>query len=412
MPIFSLPGASAFTPARLAKRLAKIQAANPQVSALAAEFVHFVEIDSPLPDAEQLVLTRVLRYGPRAEASRVGSPPGQRLLVVPRIGTISPWSSKATDVAHNCGLARVRRIERGIAYTVAGEVANQPALQAALHDRMTESVLASEAEAERLFAHAQPRPLHTVDVMAGGRGAIETANLTLGLALAPDEIDYLVESFRTLGRNPTDVELMMFAQANSEHCRHKIFNADFILDGEKQPQSLFQMIRRSTAASPTGVLSAYKDNAAVMEGPQADRFFPDPDTNVYAFHREPVGILMKVETHNHPTAISPHPGASTGSGGEIRDEGAVGRGSKPKAGLTGFTVSNLRLPGAGQPWERDFGKPGRIASALDIMLEGPIGGAAFNNEFGRPNLAGYFPPAIMKCLVLPAPRCAATTSPS
>ena len=390
MPIFSLPGASAFTPARLAKRLAKIQAANPQVSALAAEFVHFVEIDSPLPDAEQLVLTRVLRYGPRAEASRVGSPPGQRLLVVPRIGTISPWSSKATDVAHNCGLARVRRIERGIAYTVAGEVANQPALQAALHDRMTESVLASEAEAERLFAHAQPRPLQTVDVLSGGRGAIETANLTLGLALAPDEIDYLVESFRTLGRNPTDVELMMFAQANSEHCRHKIFNADFILDGEKQPQSLFQMIRRSTAASPTGVLSAYKDNAAVMEGPQADRFFPDPDTNVYAFHREPVGILMKVETHNHPTAISPHPGASTGSGGEIRDEGAVGRGSKPKAGLTGFTVSNLRLPGAGQPWEKDFGKPGRIASALDIMLEGPIGGAAFNNEFGRPNLAGYF----------------------
>jgi phosphoribosylformylglycinamidine synthase len=389
MPIFSLPGASAFTPARLAKRLAKIQAANPQVSALAAEFIHFVEIDSPLPDPEQLVLARVLRYGPRAPR-RQHIVNGQRLLVVPRIGTISPWSSKATDVAHNCGLARVRRIERGIAYTVAGEVANQTALQAALHDRMTESVLASEAESERLFAHAQPRPLQTVDVLAGGRGAIETANLTLGLALAPDEIDYLVESFRTLGRNPTDVELMMFAQANSEHCRHKIFNADFILDGETQPESLFQMIRRSTQASPTGVLSAYKDNAAVMEGPQADRFFPDPDTNVYAFRREPVGILMKVETHNHPTAISPHPGASTGSGGEIRDEGAVGRGSKPKAGLTGFTVSNLRLPGAVQPWEKDFGKPGRIASALDIMLEGPIGGAAFNNEFGRPNLAGYF----------------------
>jgi phosphoribosylformylglycinamidine synthase len=310
--------------------------------------------------------------------------------VVPRIGTISPWSSKATDVAHNCGLGRVRRVERGIWYTVAGQVHDEPALRAALHDRMTESVLASETEAEHLFAHAQPRPLQSIDLLGGGRGAIEVANLSLGLALAPDEIDYLAESFRALGRNPTDVELMMFAQANSEHCRHKIFNADFILDGEKQPQSLFQMIRRSTLASPTGVLSAYKDNAAVVEGPEADRFFPDPNTNVYAFHHEPVGILMKVETHNHPTAISPHPGASTGSGGEIRDEGAVGRGSKPKAGLTGFVVSNLRLPGAVRPWETDFGKPGRIASALDIMLEGPIGGAAFNNEYGRPNLAGCF----------------------
>ena len=387
MSILSLAGASAFTLARLAKRLAKIQTANPQVSALAAEFVHFVELTSPLPEAEQGVLARVLRYGPRAPRSELD---GQRLLVVPRIGTISPWSSKATDVAHNCGLERVRRIERGIWYTIAGPVHDEPTLRAALHDRMTESVLASETDAERLFVHAQPRPLQAIDVLGGGRGAIQAANLTLGLALAPDEIDYLVESFRTLGRNPTDVELMMFAQANSEHCRHKIFNADLILDGKKQPRSLFQMIRRSTEASPTGVLSAYKDNAAVVEGLEADRFFPDPDTNVYAFHREPVGILMKVETHNHPTAISPHPGASTGSGGEIRDEGAVGRGSKPKAGLTGFVVSNLRLPGAVQPWEKDFGKPGRIASALDIMLEGPIGGAAFNNEYGRPNLAGCF----------------------
>ncbi len=387
MPIISFPGASAFTPARLAKRLARIQAANPQVTALAAEFVHLVELTSPLPEADQQVLARVLRYGPRTERSNLA---GRRLLVVPRIGTISPWSSKATDVAHNCGLDRVRRIERGLWYTVAGQVQDEAALRVALHDRMTESVLASEAEAEQLFAHAQPRPLLAIDVLGKGRAAIETANVTLGLALAPDEIDYLAESFRALGRNPTDVELMMFAQANSEHCRHKIFNADLILDGEKQPQSLFQMIRRSSEASPRGVLSAYKDNAAVMEGPEANRFFPDPDSNVYATHREPVGILMKVETHNHPTAISPHPGASTGSGGEIRDEGAVGRGSKPKAGLTGFTVSNLRLPGAVQPWENDFGKPSRIASALDIMLEGPIGGAAFNNEFGRPNLAGYF----------------------
>jgi phosphoribosylformylglycinamidine synthase len=387
MPIISFPGASAFTPARLAKRLDRIQAANPQVTALAAEFVHFVELTSPLPEADQLVLARMLRYGPRTQRSDLA---GRRLLVVPRIGTISPWSSKATDVAHNCGLERVRRIERGIWYTVAGPVRDEAALRAALHDRMTEAVLASEAEAERLFAHSQPKPLETIDLLGKGRAAIETANATLGLALAPDEIDYLAESFRALGRNPTDVELMMFAQANSEHCRHKIFNADLILDGEKQPQSLFQMIRRSSEASPRGVLSAYKDNAAVMEGPEAKRFFPAPETNIYAFHREPVGILMKVETHNHPTAISPHPGASTGSGGEIRDEGAVGRGSKPKAGLTGFTVSNLRLPGAVQPWEKDFGKPSRIASALDIMLEGPIGGAAFNNEFGRPNLAGYF----------------------
>jgi phosphoribosylformylglycinamidine synthase len=273
---------------------------------------------------------------------------------------------------------------------VAGAVDNATALQAALHDRMTESVLTSAEQAERLFAHAQPKPLTTVDVLAGGRNAIEEANTSLGLALAPDEIDYLVDSFRGLGRNPTDVELMMFAQANSEHCRHKIFNADFVVDGEKQPHSLFKMIRRSSEASPEGVLSAYQDNAAVMDGPVAGRFFPDPASAVYDFHREPVGILMKVETHNHPTAISPHPGAATGSGGEIRDEGAVGRGSKPKAGLAGFSVSNLRLPGAVQPWEQDFGKPSRIVSALDIMLDGPIGAAAFNNEFGRPNLTGYF----------------------
>jgi phosphoribosylformylglycinamidine synthase len=255
---------------------------------------------------------------------------------------------------------------------------------------MTESVLEHEADAARLFRHADPQPLATVDVLADGRAALEAANASMGLALAPDEIDYLVDNFRVLGRNPTDVELMMFAQANSEHCRHKIFNADFIVDGQKQDKSLFKIIRRSTEASPAGVLSAYSDNAAVMEGPEAGLFFPDPETGVYDFHREPVGILMKVETHNHPTAISPYPGAATGSGGEIRDEGATGRGSKPKAGLTGFSVSNLRLPDAVRPWEKDFGKPSRIASALDIMLEGPIGGAAFNNEFGRPNIAGYF----------------------
>jgi phosphoribosylformylglycinamidine synthase len=389
MSMLVLPGAPSFTPARLAKRLAKIQAGNPTIRELNAEFVHFAEVTLPLSDDELRVLEQLLRYGPRREAQPVAVT-GQRLLVVPRIGTISPWSSKATDVAHNCGLDKVGRIERGIWYTLGGDVADAAALRAAIHDRMTESVLEREGEAERLFRHASPRPLATVDVLGRGRAAIEQANLSMGLALAPDEIDYLVENFRALGRNPTDVELMMFAQANSEHCRHKIFNADFIIDGEPQQKSLFKMIRNSTERSPAGVLSAYSDNAAVIAGPTAGRFWPDHATGSYGFRREPTGILMKVETHNHPTAISPYPGASTGSGGEIRDEGATGRGSKPKAGLTGFSVSNLRLPGALRPWERDFGKPGRIASALDIMLDGPIGGAGFNNEFGRPNIAGYF----------------------
>jgi phosphoribosylformylglycinamidine synthase len=382
-----LRGAPAFTPARLAKRLKKIQTTNPAIHELGAEFVHFADLAEPLAEGEARVLDRLLRYGPRVEARTLA---GRRLLVVPRIGTISPWSSKATDVAHNCGLDKVRRIERGIWYTLAGEVGSEAALRRAIHDRMTESVLEREADAERLFHHAAPRPLATVDVLGAGRAAIAAANRDMGLALAPDEIDYLVESFRALERNPTDVELMMFAQANSEHCRHKIFNADFIIDGQAQGKSLFKMIRNSTEKSPAGVLSAYSDNAAVIAGPEAGRFWPNPATGAYGFHHEPTGILMKVETHNHPTAISPYPGASTGSGGEIRDEGATGRGSKPKAGLTGFSVSNLRLPDAIRPWERDFGKPSRIASALDIMLEGPIGGAAFNNEFGRPNLAGYF----------------------
>ena len=387
MSMLDLRGAPAFTPARLAKILAKIQATNPTVREVGAEFVHFADLAEPLTETELHVLDRLLHYGPRAESRTLS---GRRLLVVPRIGTISPWSSKATDVAHNCGLAKVKRIERGIWFTVTGDAPNGPGLRAAIHDRMTETVLDREEDAARLFRRADPEPLATVDVLGHGRAAIESANTAMGLALASDEIDYLVENFRALGRNPTDVELMMFAQANSEHCRHKIFNADFIVDGKTQSKSLFKMIRRSTEASPAGVLSAYSDNSAVIEGPAASLFFPDPATGVYDFHREPVGILMKVETHNHPTAISPHPGASTGSGGEIRDEGATGRGSKPKAGLTGFSVSNLRLPGAPQPWEKDFGKPSRIASALDIMLEGPIGGAAFNNEFGRPNIAGYF----------------------
>ena len=383
-----IQGKAALSAGRLAKRLAKIQSQNPAVSALSARFVHFVDAsDSDLSDDELVLLERLLEYGPRAAISELE---GSSFWVVPRLGTISPWASKATDIAKICGLSQVRRIERGIEYVIQGTAHDEAALLRALHDRMTESVLRSEHEAAHLFVRAEPKPLRTIDVLRHGRSAIEEANRTLGLALAADEIEYLEASYRTLARNPTDVELMMFAQANSEHCRHKIFNADFVIDGEKQPFSLFKMIRHSTEKSPGGVLSAYHDNAAVIEGHAATRFFPNPHSGVYGATQEDVHILLKVETHNHPTAISPHPGAATGSGGEIRDEGATGRGSKPKVGLTGFSVSNLRLPGALRPWESEYGKPTRIASALDIMLEGPIGGAAFNNEFGRPNLSGYF----------------------
>ncbi|MDX1649202.1 MAG: phosphoribosylformylglycinamidine synthase, partial [Myxococcota bacterium] len=328
-------------------------------------------------------------YGPPGEPPPVR---GASLLVVPRPGTVSPWSSKATDIARICGLApKLRRLERGVRWTVAADTDGALAIAAdVLHDRMTETVLADMEEAPRLFARAEPAPLEHVDVLGTGRAALVEADRRLGLALAKDEIDYLVEGFRRLGRNPTDVELMMFAQANSEHCRHKIFNATFTVDGETKADSLFRMIRRTTERAPDGVLSAYHDNAAVLAGSEAGRFFPDPETGVYDAHPEPVHIAIKVETHNHPTAISPFPGAATGAGGEIRDEGATGRGAKPKAGLTGFAVSDLRLPDAARPWEDAAGRPPRLASPLDIMLEGPIGAAAFNNEFGRPALGGFF----------------------
>jgi phosphoribosylformylglycinamidine synthase len=385
--MLTLRGPVALSPARLERRLALLRETNPEIAALYAEFVHFVELTSAPSRSQLAVLERLLRYGPNRAPQRLE---GRTLWVVPRFGTISPWSSKATDIAHLCGLAEVARIERGIAYTIAGTVTDEASLRALLHDRMTESVLERVEAAELLFARSEPKPLRAVPVLSEGKSALETANKSMGLALAPDEIDYLVDAFTRLGRDPNDVELMMFAQANSEHCRHKIFNAEFVVDGVEQPDSLFRMIRRSTEASPEGVLSAYKDNAAVIEGSVGGRFFPHPESHEYGESREPVHILMKVETHNHPTAISPFPGAATGSGGEIRDEGATGRGSKPKAGLVGFSVSNLRIPGAEQPWEVDHGKPGRMASALDIMIEGPLGGAAFNNEFGRPALTGYF----------------------
>jgi phosphoribosylformylglycinamidine synthase len=359
---------------------------------VSAEYLHFADVDQALDEQELSILQQLLRYGPTLPGSE---PEGTMILVVPRPGTRSPWSSKATDIAHHCGLTRVLRLERGVAYSVTADgrpLRDDQFSRAAalLHDRMTQTVLSDAEDASCLFSHAEPKPYLQVDVLGGGQPALKSANVELGLALSDDEIDYLVESFQSLNRNPTDVELMMFAQANSEHCRHKIFNADWVIDGENQSRSLFNMIRNTTERSPENVLSAYKDNAAVITGHRAERFVFDPTTRSYGFGREDVHILMKVETHNHPTAISPDPGAATGSGGEIRDEGATGKGSKPKAGLCGFSVSNLKLPEGPQPWEVDYGKPDRIVTALDIMLEGPIGAASFNNEFGRPNLCGYF----------------------
>jgi phosphoribosylformylglycinamidine synthase len=352
-----------------------------------------VEIERALSEAEARRLDRVLAYGPAGVAGAVR---GELMLVVPRFGTISPWSSKATDIARHCRLEMIRRIERGVAYYVVASderkltEGERAALVPHIHDRMTETVLASFDEAGRLFAHYAPRPLAAVDILGGGIAALERANREMGLALSPDEIEYLVEQFRRIARNPTDVELMMFAQANSEHCRHKIFNASWVIDGKPESATLFGMVRTTHEKSPRGTVVAYADNAAVMAGASVARFYPRED-GIYRATQELTHTVMKVETHNHPTAISPFPGAATGAGGEIRDEGATGCGAKPKAGLAGFSVSNLRIPGFIQPWETDgIGQPRRIASALQIMLEGPIGAASFNNEFGRPNLAGYF----------------------
>ncbi|MGB0468313.1 MAG: phosphoribosylformylglycinamidine synthase [Pontibacterium sp.] len=389
--MLALRGAPALSAFRHEKLLSVLKSKVPAVTALYSEYMHFSDIEQTLSAENQQVLDRVLRYGPKAE---VEEPAGQLYLVVPRPGTISPWSSKATDIVHNCGLHDIRRIERGVAYyiQVSGDLdqASNEAIIDILHDRMVEAVLPTLDSAADLFVVDSPAPLTSVDILSGGRDALVAANTALGLALADDEIDYLVGSFIDLARNPTDVELMMFAQANSEHCRHKIFNASWDIDGEAQEKSLFSMIRNTNELNGEGVLSAYKDNASVIVGSKAGRFFPNPETKAYSYNEEAIQILMKVETHNHPTAIAPHSGAATGSGGEIRDEGATGKGSKPKAGLNGFSVSDLNIPGFEQPWESRYGKPERIVSALDIMVEGPIGAAAFNNEFGRPNLTGYF----------------------
>jgi phosphoribosylformylglycinamidine synthase len=393
MLIKNLRGAPALSDFRVTKLLAQCAQLQLPVTEIYAEFAHFAQLNDELATDEAKVLQQLLTYGPTIEEHE---PQGQFYLVTPRPGTISPWSSKSTDIAHNCGLAKVERLERGMAYyvSVADDVIltteQEQQLVSLLHDRMMESVFANFADADKLFVSAEPGELTAIDIENGGKKALVDANVELGLALAEDEVNYLFENFTKLGRNPHDIELYMFAQANSEHCRHKIFNAAWTIDGVEQEKSLFKMIRNTHEVNPDYVLSAYKDNAAVMVGNKGGRFFPNPETNVYGYNHEDIQILMKVETHNHPTAISPYPGAATGSGGEIRDEGATGIGSKPKAGLVGFSVSNLRIPEFVQPWETDFGKPSRIVNAFDIMMEGPLGGAAFNNEFGRPAILGYF----------------------
>src|SRR3984885_6891627 len=392
--MFSLFGAPALSQFRLDQLLRSLKVEEPRVQALASRWMHFVDTSRPLQESELEVLGKLLTYGARVPDALRELPSGHPLLVTPRIGTESPWSSKATDIVHVCGLGAVTRVERGTVYFIESTSplgsADLLKLAAHLHDRMTESIWTDSLEPTGLFHAAAPRGLRQVVLGEHGREALARANQQWGLALTSGEIDYLVQAFGKLGRDPTDVELMMFAQANSEHCRHKIFNAQFVIDGKPMPLSLMAMIRATHARNSDGVLSAYRDNAAVIAGAEATRFFPDPFTRRYHGAKEPLDILMKVETHNHPTAISPFPGAATGAGGEIRDEGATGIGAKPKAGLTGFSVSNLKIPGMTQPWEVDFGKPDRIASALDIMIAAPIGAASFNNEFGRPNTCGYF----------------------
>ena len=394
-----LDGPNALTAFRAAGLLERAQASEPGVTSIAAHYVHVVSSTRALESSEQEHLSALLDYGEPFIPSSNAAPLS---VVVPRRGTVSPWSSKATDIAHRCGLDAILRIERGVRYmieTKSGlfgrktlEPAQRDAIAALLFDRMTETAFEEPFDFAQLFDAKPAQPMQTVALLQdghAGRAALTAANSAWGLALSDDEIDYLFEAFTKLGRNPTDVELMMFAQANSEHCRHKIFNASWTIDGAPQERSLFSMIRHTEAVSSQGTIVAYADNAAIMEGAFAERWFPRSD-GVWRASFEPVHIVMKVETHNHPTAIAPFPGASTGAGGEIRDEGATGRGAKPKAGLTGFSVSNLMLPDAARQWEHSIGRPARIASPLSIMIDGPLGGAAFNNEFGRPNLGGYF----------------------
>jgi len=414
-----LPGSNALSAFRSQRLLSQLQAVLPSVTAIQARYIHFVDAAAPLSSDDEARLNGLLTYGEPALPEQ-NDGVVEEFFVIPRFGTISPWASKATDIVHNCGMGHIQRVERGVAYRVvlkggilgtglgAAKKLDAEELQsvaALLHDRMTESVLRHPDQAAELFRSLEAKPLESIDVLSAGRHALEKANTDLGLAMSDDEIDYLLNAFTAAKRNPTDVELMMFAQANSEHCRHKIFNADWTIDGQAQDRSLFKMIKNTHEKQPKGTIVAYSDNSSIMEGAEVTRFYPRGEGHEYGASTELIHTLMKVETHNHPTAISPFPGASTGAGGEIRDEGATGRGAKPKAGLTGFTVSNLMLPGAVQAWEnaadvtapvgkRDegkvYGKPDRIASPLQIMIDGPLGGAAFSNEFGRPVLGGYF----------------------
>ncbi|MEI8025590.1 MAG: phosphoribosylformylglycinamidine synthase [Pseudomonadota bacterium] len=390
-----LKGSQVFSHSAQKRLLGELKSRNTQIEEISAYYVHFVSLSSELTPQELEILEKLLTYGPRSEVKETSRGTQDRkqigceFTVIPRLGTISPWASKATDICKNVGLDKVLRLERGKFFQIQGSVSRE-VVAPWLHDQMTESVIPDLKEAKQLFKSLKPKPVTFIEIRKFGKQALLDANQNLGLALALDEMDYLLAAFDALGRDPTDVELMMFAQANSEHCRHKIFNASWSLDGIKQEKSLFQMIKNTFEKSPHGILSAYKDNASVMEGFVGKRFRVDSATHTYEAHEEPIDILMKVETHNHPTAIAPYAGAATGSGGEIRDEGATGRGSKPKAGLVGFSVSNLKVPGYSLPWEQDYGKPDRMASALQIMVDGPLGAAAFNNEFGRPALTGYF----------------------
>src|SRR5450830_732705 len=409
-----LPGSNALSAFRTQRLLSQLQSVDAAITGVTGRYIHFIDAVGEVSQDDKARLDGLLTYGEPFS----GAAEGDEFVVIPRFGTISPWASKATDIAHNCGMTHIHRIERGIVYHVQVKTgllggakklneASLMAVAALLHDRMTDMVLRTPQEAAGLFSELQAKPLEFIDLLTGGKAALENANTELGLALSDDEIDYLVDAFTRAQRNPTDVELMMFAQANSEHCRHKIFNADWTIDGEKQTKSLFGMIRNTHELHPEGTVVAYSDNSSVNEGANISRFYQRGAAkgNVYEASDELTHSLMKVETHNHPTAISPFPGASTGAGGEIRDEGATGRGAKPKAGLTGFTVSNLSLPDAVRSWETAasvtaplagqdtttaYGKPERIASPLQIMIEGPLGGAAFSNEFGRPVLGGYF----------------------
>ncbi len=380
-------GISALSEFRRTKLLKQLQAIQPEIQDVSAEYIHFVSTNRASAIGEDDRLEKLLTYDTPYENVRTDN----LVLVTPRLGTISPWSSKATDIAINCGLAHINRIERAKAfYIVSKNPIDVQKIQNLLHDRMTEAIFTSFEEANILFEAHQPSPLIIIDILGRGIKELGKTNTEQGLALSKNEISYLFKEYSALQRNPTDAELMMFASINSEHCRHKVFNSNWTIDGNKHPKSLLKMIKNTYEKSSKDVLSAYTDNAAVIKGPEAGRFYPDATTGTYRYSKEPIHSVIKVETHNHPTAIAPFQGAATGSGGEIRDEGATGRGGKPKMGLAGYTVSNLQIPGLKQPWETNYGKPEHTASPLDIMIDGPLGAAAFNNEFGRPNLGGYF----------------------